>query len=112
MKSTEVLDRDGPSAPPRRNGELLFEAPWESRLFGLTMSLFRAGLFEWDEFRELLIAEIAHWEHAHPDGIGWSYYACWQAAFESLLDAKGLCHPAELGVKVEEFAARPAGHDH
>jgi nitrile hydratase accessory protein len=107
-----VLDRDGPAAPPRRNGELVFESPWESRLFGLTMSLFRAGLFEWEEFRRLLIDEIARWEREHPDGVGWSYYACWQAAFEGLLEAKGLCNAAEVGIKVEQLAARAPGHDH
>ena len=28
-------DAHGPLAPPRRNGELVFEAPWETRAFGL-----------------------------------------------------------------------------
>ena len=40
-----ALDSDGPAAPPRRNGELAFEAPWESRLFGVTMALVRSGVF-------------------------------------------------------------------
>ncbi len=108
---TDVLDQKGLAAPPRRNGELVFDAPWESRLFGVTMSAHRSGLFDWEEFRQLLIAEIREWE-SRSAGEGWSYYARWQAAFEKLLRAKGLCAAGELAERVEVLAARPAGHDH
>jgi nitrile hydratase accessory protein len=111
-RTTEVLDIDGPTAPPRRNGELVFEAPWESRLFGLTMSLLQAGVFRWEEFRELLIEEIGAWEATHQSEATWSYYERWQAAFEKLLAAKGLCGSAELDKRTEALAARPRGHDH
>ena len=107
-----VLDREGPAAPPRRNGELIFQSPWESRLFGLTMSLYRAGLFEWDDFRRLLIDEIRHWEAQHRPDDEWSYYARWQAAFEKLIATKGLCAATEVNERVRALAARPAGHDH
>jgi nitrile hydratase accessory protein len=107
-----VLDAEGVAAPPRRNGELVFAAPWESRLFGLTMSLHRAGLFEWEEFRQRLIAAIGRWESAGPAAGPWSYYRCWQAAFEDLLTAKGLCAVADLAARCDRLAARSAGHDH
>jgi nitrile hydratase accessory protein len=110
-KPAELLDADGPGAPPRRNGELVFAAPWESRIFGLTLSLHRAGVFEWDEFRRLLIEEIDAWEKRSGRGP-WSYYERWHAAFEKLLAAKGLCPPAELHERIERLEARPAGHDH
>lgn len=108
----EVLDATGPAAPPRRNGELVFEAPWESRTFGVTISLHRAGLFEWDEFRRLLIDEIEAWEKQGHAEEEWSYYERWQAALERLLAAKGVCAAAELARRVHELAERPAGHDH
>jgi nitrile hydratase accessory protein len=108
----ELLDVGGPAAPPRRNGELVFEAPWESRLFGLTLSLHRAGLFEWEEFRQRLIGEIAAWERAAGPGAAWSYYERWQAAFEALLAAKGLLAAPELDARARAFAALPPGHDH
>ena len=107
-----ALDTAGRAAPPRRNGELVFEAPWESRLFGLTLALCQAGLFEWEEFRRLLIAEIGAWEAAGHAAAAWSYYACWQAAFERVLASKGLCAPAELDARVSAFEARAPGHDH
>jgi nitrile hydratase accessory protein len=107
-----ALDVEGPAAPPRRNGELVFEAPWESRLFGLTLSLERAGLFAWEEFRARLVAEIRAWEAAGHPQAEWSYYARWQAAFEALLAAKGLCAASELEVRLSALATRPGGHDH
>jgi nitrile hydratase accessory protein len=111
-----VLDVEGPAAPPRRNGELVFGAPWESRVFGLTLALVERGAFAWEEFRALLIDEIARWERETVQGTRdageWSYYARWQAALERLLARKGLCAPAELEVRAAAFEARPHGHDH
>jgi nitrile hydratase accessory protein len=90
----------------------VFAAPWESRLFGMTMALHEAALFEWEEFRRLLIEEIAAWEQAgHPAGE-WSYYERWGKAFERLLARKGLCVPAELDARHAAFAERHEGHDH
>ena len=106
------LDLDGRAAPPRRNGELAFEAVWEGRLFGLTMALFEAGAFAWQEFRERLIAEIARWEpEVGARDEAWSYWARWLAAFERLVADKGLCAPADLEARVAALAARPHGHD-
>jgi len=111
-RATGVLDQDGPAAPPRRNGELVFDAPWQSRLFGLTMALHRAGLFDWDEFRQLLIDEIAGWQQRHPSGAGWSYYERWHAAFERLLCGKGFCTATDVATRTGILASRPPGHDH
>lgn len=108
----DVLDTEGPAAPPRPNGELLFEAPWEARLFGITMSLLEAGVFEWAEFRSLLIDEIRAWDATGHTEEEWNYYERWAAAFERLLAAKNLCTTPELRQRVTDFAARPHGHDH
>ena len=106
------LDIAGPAAPPRRNGELVFEAPWESRLFGVTLALCQAGRFEWEEFRHALIAAITEWERgAHPPEE-WSYYRCWETALERVLAAKGLCAAPELEAREHALAAREPGHDH
>jgi nitrile hydratase accessory protein len=99
----------GPAAPPRRNGELVFAEPWESRVFGLTMALHEAGLFAWDEFRSRLIDAIRHGEAgAEPQ----PYWLSWRCAFESLLAAKGICAGADLEARTRALAARPPGHDH
>ena len=107
-----LLATDGAVAPPRRNGELLFQAPWESRVFGIAVALYQQGLFEWREFQQSVIAEIAAWERQHPDGAGWQYYERWQAALENLLARKGLCDSRELRARADELGQRPLGHDH
>jgi nitrile hydratase accessory protein len=109
-----VLDVEGPAAPPRSNGELVFGAPWESRAFGLAMGLADRSVFEWEAFRQALIARIAAFEAAHPDGEGWSYWACWTEALQDVLTAApgaALTGP-EVAGRIGELAARPAGYDH
>ena len=113
QRPESALEWDGPIAPPRRNGELVFDALWESRVFGMTMTLYEQDAFQWDEFRERLIAAIAAWERAHPPhDATFHYWSCWLTAFESLVADKGLCPPAAVAGRVAELAARPAGHDH
>ena len=105
---------EGSLAPPRRNGELVFEAPWESRVFGVTMALFENGQFEWDDFRQLLSDEIAIWErdNSEESTTGWSYYGCWQRAFERLATAGGWLSRQEMDGRAVSLAERPHGHDH
>jgi len=112
-ESGTVLDWDGPLSPPRRNGEMVFDAVWETRLFGMTMTLYEGGRFRWDEFRQRLIEAIAAWERkAHPEGEVYRYWDCWLDAFEQLVVEKGLCLPEVLEARTAELAARPHGHDH
>jgi len=111
-RSAPKLDAEGPAAPPRSNGELVFAEPWESRVFGMTVALHERGLLDWDRFRERLIAEIGEWERSHAPGDEYCYYARWQAALERLLDDDDLCANAELERRTRELAARPPGHDH
>jgi nitrile hydratase accessory protein len=106
-----VLEWEGRLSPPRRNGEIVFDALWESRVFGMTMTLYERGVFRWEEFRDRLIEAIAAWECAHhPDEGSYRYWDCWLAAFERLVADKGLCSPPALEARAAELAARPPGH--
>jgi nitrile hydratase accessory protein len=102
----------GPTAPPRSNGEMVFDAPWESRLFGVTMALVEADRFSWTEFQRRLIAAVGRWEADHPDGEGYRYYERWAEALESLLDDLGIVAIETTDARAHALAARPAGHDH
>jgi nitrile hydratase accessory protein len=102
----------GPTAPPRSNGEMVFDAPWESRLFGVTMALVEADRFSWTEFQRRLIAAVGRWEADHPDGEGYRYYERWAEALESLLDDLGIVDIETTDARARALAARPAGHDH
>ena len=108
---TAQLAVDGPAAPPRANGELQFTAPWESRAFGMAVTLYEAGAFAWSDFQAALIARIGAWE-ADPGDRPWNYYQHWLGALEDLLarDATVLSH--EVTERAEALASRPAGHDH
>ena len=109
---TLELDIEGPAAPPRANGELVFAEPWEGRAFGLTMALVHGGAISYETFRTALIERIAAWEADPPPGEAFRYYRCWLTALEQVVDAAGLVSAGEVGERSATFAARPAGHDH
>ena len=93
----------GPAAIPRRNGEPVFNEPWESRIFGAAVVLCNHGVFEWDEFRERLIAEIAKVD-AQTKTRGHSaapYYEHFLSALEQLLVDKGICASEEIARWIE-----------
>ena len=102
----------GPAAPPRSNGELVFAAPWESRLFGMTLALIERGVLGWPDFQRELIASIRAWEAAPPPGAEYRYYERWQEALERLLARLDVCPEPELEARAEGLAARKPGHDH
>jgi nitrile hydratase accessory protein len=108
-----VLAWEGPLSPPRKNGEIQFAELWESRVFGLTMTLYEGGAFAWSEFQAQLIAAIGRWERAHgTSGEGFRYWERWLEAFEALTARKGLLPAGALEARLGELAARPAGWDH
>jgi nitrile hydratase accessory protein len=109
---TSPLAMDGPAAPPRDNGELVFTAPWESRAFGMAVSLHDAGAFAWPVFQAALIARIGAWEARHPDGEGRSYYEHWLGALEDVLAAAGTVSEGEVAERARELEQREPGHDH
>ena len=95
-----VAAMEGTTALPRRNGELVFDEPWQGRVFGMAVALHEQGLYGWDEFREALIAQIAAAE-AHGDPF--AYYEIWLATFEELLAKKGLLTREELEEATYQF---------
>lgn len=98
-------DLEGAVSPPRDNGEIVFAAPWERRVFGVTIALCRSGRCDWDKFRRNLVARIAE-DQARP------YWESWAVALEDLLAGSGALAAAELDARHEAFLARPHGHDH
>jgi hypothetical protein len=97
----DLLDIDGIAAPPRRNGELIFEAPWQSRVFGLCAAIVET-CFDGNRepFRQQLIAAIA----ADPDR---PYWDSWTIALQQLALNGGLLD--ELSI---ERQIGSAGNDH
>jgi nitrile hydratase accessory protein len=101
---------DGDIAPPMSNGEVVFEAPWQGRVFGMARALAEAGFYTWDEFRASLIREIAAWDR-HGEGA-YAYYDHFLRALERLLEAKGVVDTGTLERRFRAFRERPHDHDH
>ncbi len=116
------LDVEGSAAPPRRNGELVFQEPWEGRAFGLAVALGDQGAYQWEAFRSRLIAVIAEADCPPKDSAAASaaqksggaqksdapqrseYYDRWLTALQRLLVESGVLTPAEIEKRVREFA--------
>jgi nitrile hydratase accessory protein len=98
------VNLDGPAAPPRSNGELVFAEPWESRAFGMAVTLSEQGAFTWETFQAALVARIA------ASTGEWSYYAEWLAALEDVL--RDTVSARDIDHRAEHLAHRMPGHDH
>jgi nitrile hydratase accessory protein len=107
-----ILDVEGIAAPPRRNGELVFAEPWQSRAFGLVMALCDGGQIAWEDFRQELISGIGGWEAEHPAEEPYDYWRCWLGALEGLAGRRGLVGAAEVDGRAGWLAsaASESGH--
>jgi cobaltochelatase CobN len=102
MSDQRIEDLSDALAVPRKNGELVFSAPWEGRVFGMAVALSDGRHYAWDDFRVRLAAEIkTAEEHGDPSG----YYERWLASFERLLLETGALTAEELDARTAEFAA-------
>lgn len=97
-------------APPMSNGEVVFEAPWQGRVFGMARVMAASGVFDWMEFRACLIDELA--AAGRPAEGGFAYYDHFQRALERLLASKGILSADALTERARGLAERPPGHDH
>lgn len=104
----EPLEDSGPLAPPRSNGELVFDAPWQSRAFGVTVALQESGRLTWDDFRDRLVVELAGASDADPE----TYWSAWLRATEGVVHDTALVPPGDRQDRLGLYATRPAGHDH
>lgn len=104
-----IATMDGEAALPRKNGELVFQAPWEGRAFGLAVALNDRKLYDWDDFREHLIARIAAGDAAGDASV---YYERWLAALEALLLERGLVTRDEIESRTAEYATGERDDDH
>ncbi len=98
------IDVEGPAAPPRRNGELVFQEPWEGRAFGLAVALRDQEVFHWEAFRRQLMAAIAQADRRPAGDARPGYYESWLAALQKLLVERGLVTATEIEQRERQFA--------
>ena len=102
------MSLQGLIAPPMVNGEVVFDAPWQSRVFGMARALCEQGFFTWDDFREQLILQI----ETYNNDSEYQYFTHFFNALTFLLEKKQLFSRDELIALSEQLSARPHGHDH
>jgi nitrile hydratase accessory protein len=95
-----VAQMSGSAALPRRNGELVFDAPWQGRVFGMAVALEDRRVYGWPDFQRRLIAEVARAERQSEPP---HYYECWLRSFEGLLVDGGILTRGELEDRTEAF---------
>ncbi|MEM8700354.1 MAG: nitrile hydratase accessory protein [Pseudomonadota bacterium] len=99
-----------PRLPLDEDGGPVFEAPWQARVFAMTVQAHQAGMFEWTEWADTLGAELAR----DGDGSGETagYYDHWLNAFEKILKSKGIAGAGQLSAlrQAWDAAARATPH--
>ena len=109
---TRPMDIEGPAALPRSNGELVFAEPWESRAFGMAVSLYETGMFSWPQFQAVLIARIARSQGTGRGRAHWKYYEHWLGALEDVLADGGAVLADDITTRARLLAQRPTAYDH
>lgn len=108
----QIASMDEQIALPRKNGELVFQEPWEARAFGLAVALNEHGLYPWTEFSSQLALQtaISDGNPAMEESAA-EYYARWLATLEELLLNQGLVSREEFNAEIAEQLHHDQ-HDH
>lgn len=83
-----------PKLPLDQDGGPVFTAPWEAKVFAMTLQAHESGVFTWPEWAETLGAELAKDGDGSGETLG--YYDHWLNAFETLLTSKGVTEAGHL----------------
>ena len=105
----EVAEMEGPEAPPRRNGELVFDKLWEGRTFGMAVTLSDQGVYPWRDFRPSLVEVISACDAAGDTTT--PYYERFLEALERTAVARGLVTAEELDARTDALVAKRAAQD-
>lgn len=76
----------------------------------MAIALSKKGHYEWEEFRQGLIASIAEWEAEHcKDDAEWDYYERWLLALENMVLETRLLSREEIESRTAEINAQIRG---
>ena len=103
LERSAIPEMGGALAYPRKNGEPVFDAPWQSRAFGMVVHLHTSGMYPWDEFKRRLIDQIAAGPCASAPPDTPEYYYQWVEAFWRLLLEMKILSEEEMEARTKEF---------
>ena len=95
--------------PPTAEGEPVFQAPWQARIFALMVSIVNDKFVPWKSFQSRLVAEIdscktqARSETA--SAVELNYYSSWLAAAERTLIEEGFIIDSDIERQMNEIRA-------
>ena len=102
MTETPSLSND---ILPTDEDDVVFDAPWQARAFGLVVALCDQGERDWETFQRRLVERL---DGVDPDEMDTDiqdvHYREWLAALEALLFEEGVCTPAEIDRRQSEFS--------
>ena len=87
----------------RRDGEPLFDEPWQAQALAMADSLIRQGAFSAEAWAETLGAAIREAESAGAPDDAQSYYCVVLSALETLLDRGGTAGREEVEARRQEW---------
>ena len=108
MTDQRIEDLGDDLAVPRKNGELVFEAPWEGRVFGMAVVLSDDRVYAWDDFRDHLVGDRGRrgaWGRLR-------LLRRWLASFERLLLDSGVVTATARHAHAEFAAGVYDEHEH
>jgi nitrile hydratase accessory protein len=96
------------------SGAPTFREPWQAKAFAMVVLLHRQGRFEWNEWVQVLGAEIAACPHQPDEDPDAAYYRQFLAALERIVAALGIANPGDQLRRKEEWRSAylntPHGH--
>lgn len=104
----------GPDMP---GDDPVFHAPWQARLFAVTVALADRGIFTWPDWTAALAASLASRDDPpdpDPARQAEAYYRAWSDALTTLLEARGAAAPEEIRATAASWrrAAEATPHGH
>ena len=102
-----VAHMEGSIQLPRKNGELVFESPWEARAFGIAVALSEADQYPWRVFGEALANEVRRAEDEQEDS---TYYERWLRALCKVAVVKGLVSEEQILERARHTAVEDDHH--
>lgn len=73
---------------PTKDGEPVFDAPWQAKTFAMAVKLNETGVFSWTEWADALSVNIAEFEKHSQINNSDDYYKLWQNTLENLVAEK------------------------
>ncbi|NKB61139.1 MAG: nitrile hydratase accessory protein [Gammaproteobacteria bacterium] len=78
------------SGQPQRDGEPIFDSPWQAKAFAMALQLHSRGHFEWQEWADLLSTNIRLFEENSLVSSSDDYYSIWLDTLEDIMKKKAL----------------------